>query len=120
MTDKASFTKYEHQVLPGFRHRLSHAESSEDVKQSFSFTAQELLDKVLAGRLPVSQADVALTPDAAPFFVLGERLSADAELASICAGSDLPNVLGRLAEAAVHRYRHVERHPEKTNSKIRG
>ncbi|MBK8481493.1 MAG: hypothetical protein IPL40_10005 [Proteobacteria bacterium] len=120
MTDKASFTKYEHQVLPSFRHRLSQAESSEDVRNSFAHTAQELLDKVLAGRVAVGQMDVALTPDEAPFFVINERLSGDAELASICAGSDLPNVLGRLAEAAVHRQRHIERHPEKTNAKIRG
>ena len=120
MSDKASFTKFEHQVLPAFRHRLSQAESSEDVKKFFAYTAQELLDKVLAGRLAVKPTDIALTPAAAPYFELGERLSGDAELTTLCANSDLPNVLARLAEAAVHRYRHIERHPEKTNAKIRG
>jgi len=36
MTEKRSFTKYEHECLPAFRQRINRAESVEDVSRLFS------------------------------------------------------------------------------------
>ncbi|MEW6665715.1 MAG: hypothetical protein AB1512_10915 [Thermodesulfobacteriota bacterium] len=41
------------------------------------------------------------------------------QIRSYWTDSDLPHVIERLAEAATGRYKHVEKHPEKTEAKIR-
>jgi hypothetical protein len=119
MADKQSFTKYEHQVLPGFRERISKAESTEDVKKFFAYVVGELMDKVFDGALSLEYGDVALDPAGKPFFVFSERVRTEPQFSTVSGASDLLNVVGRLAETAVHRYQHLSRHPEKTNSKIR-
>ena len=63
--------------------------------------------------------DVALSRDGQGFTV-SSRLQADAGYAKVAAGSDLKAILERFAESAQHRVRHLEGHPEKTQSKIRG
>ena len=40
MTDFISFSRVEHELAPKLRNSLNHAESSEDAKKFFSYTAQ--------------------------------------------------------------------------------
>jgi len=47
MTKQLSFTKYEHKILPNFRQKISKAESTEDVKKFFVYTAKELFENIL-------------------------------------------------------------------------
>lgn len=119
MSDKVSFTKQEHAVLPTFRQRISQAESTEDVRKFFAYTAKDLLAMVSDGKVSCEYGDVGIDPQDAPYFTVSEGLRGHGELSKLWDSSDLPHVLGRLAETAVHRYRHLEKHPEKTNSKIR-
>lgn len=117
MADFSSHTRIEHELAPHFRERLSHAESSEDVKKFFSYTMQGLLSRVLGAE--VFYEDVAL--DAAdPGYRVSARLASDAGYVRAFGGSDLGAIMKRFAEAARHRARHLEGHPEKTQSKIRG
>jgi hypothetical protein len=119
MTDFTSFSRVEHELAPKLRNSLNHAESSEDVKKFFSYTAQELLGKALGEGVRVHFEDVSLARDGKGFTV-SERLQADAGYARTAATSDLRAILERFAESAQHRMRHLEGHPEKTQSKIRG
>lgn len=119
MTDFTSFSRVEHELAPKLRNSLNHAESSEDVKKFFNYTARELLGKVLGDAVRVHFEDVALSRDGHGYTV-SERLQADAGYAKAAATSDLKAILERFAESAQHRMRHLEGHPEKTQSKIRG
>ena len=119
MSDFVSYSRIENELAPGLRNSLNHAESSEDAKKFFSYTAQELLGKALGEGVKVHFEDVALSRDGQGFTV-SPRLQADANYARVAANSDLRAILDRFAESAQHRVRHLEGQPEKTQSKIRG
>ena len=119
MTDFISFSRVEHELAPKLRNSLNHAESSEDAKKFFSYTAQELLGKALGEGVRAHYGDVALARDGQG--CTGRpRLQAEAGYVKVAASSDLKAILERFAESAQHRVRHLEGHPEKTQSKIRG
>jgi len=120
MTQQKSFTKVENELKPQFRQRISHAESTEDVKKFFVYTVHELLGRAVDGEMQLEAQDLVLDPGKAPHYAVSPRLSGTAAFEAVWAASDLPHVIGRLAESAMHRYTHLEKHPEKTKSKIRG
>ncbi|MFH7319130.1 hypothetical protein ACHHRT_00810 [Desulfurivibrio sp. D14AmB] len=120
MTTQLSFNKDENELLPDYRNKIGKAESTEDVKKIFAQTMGALLTRVFNGNLQVEYDDISLAPqtEARPF-TLSDRLGGRSEFAELWEKSDLPHVIGRLAQTAQNRYRHLEKHPEKTNSKIR-
>lgn len=119
MARRISFTKHERAILPAFRRRISVAESLQDVSRQFDVAAGELLDRVFAGGLELGVDDLAFSPGAPPHFRVGERLLARPDFALIWRESDLPRTLGRLAETAHHHWRHMQKHTERTDLKIR-
>ena len=119
MTKRISFTKHENKIFPGFREKIGKAESTEDVKKFFVYTVKKLFDEVFKGQLEFDYQDFTLTPDKTRAYELSERVVFSEYFKSVWDKSDLSRVLNRLAESAVRRYRHLEKHPEKTDSKIR-
>jgi hypothetical protein len=119
MTTQISYTKYENQLLPGFREKLNMAESTEDVRKFFIYTIRDLFNAVFEEKLDMDHEDIGFDPDRDPPYYFGNRPLAHQEFSSAWNGSDLPRVVNRLADSAVRRYRHLEKNPEKTNSKIR-
>jgi hypothetical protein len=119
MAKQLSFTKHEHEVLPDLRQKLNKAESTEDVKKFFIYTALELLEKIFEGEMRFDYEDIALTPGSISHYTVSQRLLSSEVFTSVWNHSDLPHLMGRLAESAVNRYRHLEKHPEKTDAKIR-
>ena len=119
MTQMISLTKYEHQVLHKLRDQLNQSESVEDVKKFFVATVQELLELATDGNLKADYEDIALQPQQAPYYSLAARLQ-NSDAIKALANSDLDAVLGRLAEQAAHRHKHLEKNPLKTNLKIKG
>ncbi|MFW6081919.1 MAG: hypothetical protein ACOC7W_08390 [Desulfosalsimonas sp.] len=118
MSKQTSFTKHERKVLPEFRKKINNSESTEDVKKFFSYTATSLFKEILPEDVAVEFDDVSLAPAEDPPYKVSERLMEVREFSSVWQNSDLSNVLGRFAEAALNRYRRLERNPEKTDSKI--
>ncbi|MFP4159512.1 MAG: hypothetical protein ACLFQ9_07885 [Desulfobacterales bacterium] len=118
MSKQTSFTKHERKVLPEFRKKINNSESTEDVKKFFSYTAASLFKEILPEDVTVEFDDVRLAPDDDPPFELSDRIMAVHEFSSAWENSDLSNVLDRFAEAALNRYRRLEKNPEKTDSKI--
>jgi hypothetical protein len=116
---KVSFQKFEHAVLPRFRQKINEAESSEDIKKAFVQSTMQLLEMALREHSPLRYEDVEFRPHGSPYYVLGRRLLEDPQIVSMWESSDLPNVIKRLAEQAMKHYKHVEKHPEKTNANIR-
>jgi hypothetical protein len=119
MTKQLSFSAYERRVLPRFREKMNKAESTEDVQKAFVQTVEALLNNVLEGRVRVHSEDLLLLPHTEPHYRVSEGLRADELLKSYWNESDLPRVINRFAESAIGRHKHLEKHPEKTELKIR-
>lgn len=119
MVRQVSFTKHENRVLPNFRQMINKAESTEDVKKFFVYTAKELLESIFEGKMEFEYGDFMLTRNRAPYFRLSERVLALEDFKFVWNDSDLPRVLCRFAESAMRRCKHLEKHPEKTDAKIR-
>ena len=98
---------------------MDQAESTEDVKKFFVYTVQELFKDVFGDSVEVAYDDVVLTPGDQSHYRIKEEILRSEPLISTCRNSDLPDVLSRLAESAVNRYRHLDKNPEKTELKIR-
>jgi hypothetical protein len=98
---------------------MNKAESTEDVRNAFVQTVEALLNGVLDGRVRVQSEDLLLLPDTEPHYRVSGGLRSDALLKSYWKDSDLPRVIHRLAESASGRHKHLEKHPERTELKIR-
>ncbi|MBS3809710.1 MAG: hypothetical protein KGY38_06115 [Desulfobacterales bacterium] len=118
MSKQTSFTKHERKLLPDFRKKINNSESTEDVKKFFSYTVTSLFKDIMPEEVEVEFDDIRLTPESNPPYKVSRRLLAVPAFSSIWQDSDLSNVLDRFAEAALNRYRRLEKHPEKTDSKI--
>ena len=119
MTEQLSFSRFEKEVLPNYRNRMNIAESTEDVKKFFVYTAQDFLDKVFNHEPRIEFEDITLTPHQTPAYTLSSRILHDRQFSEVIKRSDLPYILERLAGTAVKRYNRLERNPEKSDSKIR-
>lgn len=118
MTRMMSFTKYEHQILPKYRDQLNQAESVEDVKKFFIATIQDFLHLATEGKLTVDYAEISLQPEKQPGYSLEPAIQNSSEMKEM-KNSDVNAVLKRLAEQAVHRYKHLAKNNTKTNLKIK-
>lgn len=119
MTRQLSFSGYERKILPQFREKMNKAESTEDVKKVFIHTVEELLDGVFDGTVKMEDEDLMLLPDSKPYFQMSDRLRGEDHLKFYWTDSDLHHVIYRMAKSAAKRYKHLEKHPEKTEIKIR-
>lgn len=110
MSTQFSFSKEENAVLPDFRNKIGRAESTEDVKKIFAHTMGSLLSRILSSNFKIEYDDVSLQPESgATPFTLSAHISEDPEFAEVWKQSDLPHVIGRLAQTAQNRYRHLEK-----------
>ncbi|MDX9786487.1 MAG: hypothetical protein RBT11_06915 [Desulfobacterales bacterium] len=119
MEMQISFSKQENEALPLFRQRLSSAESIEDVKKFFVYTSKEILEDIFSNQLEVNYEDVALMTEEAPYYKISAGLNASETFKSVWNNSDLQHVVSRFAKTAMKRCKHLDKHPEKTESKIR-
>ncbi|MEF3697488.1 hypothetical protein [Desulfolutivibrio sp.] len=118
MSMQHSFTRIENDLLPAFRLNLGLAESTEDVRKFFSYAMTDLLSKVFEGRFPAAYEDLTLAPAEDKGFAASARLQAFPEFEAMWTASDLSAIIGRFAGVAVNRYRHLEKNPDKTESKM--
>jgi hypothetical protein len=119
MTERISFTKYEHDSIPLFREKINKAESIEDIKKVFAQTMRLLLKDILHEQLKVMDDDVVLQPNNKTPYEVSDRLLSSKNFRSLWESSDLPHVISRFAQSASGRYRRLEKKPEKTESRIR-
>ncbi|WP_462325410.1 hypothetical protein [Desulfoplanes sp.] len=120
MSEQISFTKFENELLPTYRMKITKAESTEDVKKFFFQTLRDLLHRILGDKVVFEREDIVLTPHSLPGFRINEPLASDPTLQRAMTDSDLKRILERLARSAANRHVHLDKNPEKTNAKIRG
>ncbi len=114
-----SFTKYENKVVPRLRQNLNMAESTEDVKKFFVYAVKEFMEDAVEGKMDIRYEDISLNPEREPHYSISERLSDNPEFDALRKDSDLGQVLARMAESAMKRYKYLQRNPDKTEVKIR-
>jgi hypothetical protein len=73
MRKQLSFTRHEHKILPNFRQMISKAESTEDVKKFFVYTAIELFENIFEGKMDFEYEDTALMPDSDYHYKVSKR-----------------------------------------------
>jgi hypothetical protein len=90
-----------------------------DVRKVFAYTARVLIDKIFNGAVKLRDDDVTLELSGESQFSISNRLFSTEDFESAWKNSDLPRMVSRFAETAVRRIKHLEKHPEKTDAKIR-
>jgi len=118
MTRQLSFTKMENELLPKFRKMTNEAESTVEVQKFFIYCMQELFSNAFDGQLELQFEDVELLPEREPPFVLSEKLKSREEFIEAWSASDLPQIVGRFADLALNRYKHLAKNPGKTEAKM--
>jgi hypothetical protein len=119
MAERVSFTRYENVIYPGFRQKVQKAESAGDVKNLFASAAKEMLESAFEGKMTFREDDIKLLPESEARFGISERLLSSATFKSVWGNSDLRRVIERFAELCIGRYKRLQKHPEKTDAKIR-
>ncbi len=119
MALQKSYNKIENDLWPAYRDRLNKAESTEDVKKFFVYTAVELLQRILQDDdVRVQNEDIQLEPESKPQYGLSSRLLEEGRFEEIMTKSDLDDILDRLARAAAKRYHRLGRNPDKDRARI--
>lgn len=119
MERQISFTKQENEALPLFRQRINNAESTEDVKKFFAYTGKAIFEDIFSNQMTFTYEDVALVTEKEPYYKISAGLNASETFREVWNCSDLQRVMSRFAKAAMKRCKHLDKHPEKTESKIR-
>ena len=115
---KSSFTKVERELRGEYRTKINIAESTEDVKKFFGQTVMKLFSMVFEDKVPVTYEDISLDSGQCENFRIREGLSRHETFREVWDGSDLPDIVRRLAEQACKRVKHLEKNPDKTEAKM--
>lgn len=119
MSSKISYSSIENKYWPGFRDKINHCESTLEVLSLFSSTAASIINKV-DEILEVRNDEVNFVPSEEEcLYSFSDRLKDGPRLKAYFDESDLGSILDRFAYAAKNRHVHLDKHPEKTNSKIK-
>ena len=119
MGKQISVVKHENTILPGFRNKISRVESTEDVNNFFIYSVRELLVNIFQDNQYNDIDAIKLSYEGKPHYKIDESLVTADEFSDVWRNSDLPHIIRRMAETAIHRYWHLEKKPGKTTAKIR-
>lgn len=119
MEKQKSFSHIEQELRHIYRNNLNNAESDEDVKKFFVYVVRDLFNEAYNGQVIISHDDISLDENRMEFFVLKDPLKKNKSFMAVWNNSDLPKIVGRMAENGINRIRHLEeRHPDKTEAKM--
>ena len=118
MTEQYSYTKIEKPLFQELKKDLMLAESTEDVKKFFVRCIQKLIYQVTDKVVEANFEDIELSPKFSKHYKLSERISKKPEFVSKWKNSDLSRIFQRMADTAIHRFEHLQKYPDKTESKM--
>lgn len=123
INDKHSYTKFEKQLLPDFRKKITQSEDCVDLVNHFSYEMMLLMDNIFnhnaENRMRFDPEDILFDPMLDGHVRYSEKIMGFMKFRDAMEGSDLGNIISRFAETTKDRYIHLRKHPEKTRSKIR-
>ena len=118
MTNVRSHTRHEQQVRKEFRSKLNTSESSEDVRKFFVHAFRDLVGLIFDGAVEVRNDDATLDGAQERGFTVSSRLLNNRLFVGEWESSDLPSIVGRLAEVAGKRLVRHEKNLERTEAKM--
>lgn len=107
------------EVTHSFREKINLSEDRVDLMNSFSIAAMEIVRKVIKNNADIRIDDITLDVDSPKGVHYSERLNSIPEFVALLHETDLEAQITHLADAAKHRCRHLAKHRERTNLKIR-
>jgi hypothetical protein len=120
MGKQMSFTGLEREYVPRLRSLINRAEDRVDLENHFCNTVADMLNRIFAAhRLKIGPEDVRFNPGAAERYSVSRRLFEYEPFRAMWENSNLKHVIEGFARSAYRRYMHLDRHPEKTEKKIR-
>lgn len=119
MAFQYSFSNYEKDYSHDYRKRINTAEDGVDVSKTFSHTMVLMLNDIFDNKFDLKDPDVMFDPSDSKHYKFSNRVEMMSGFNDVLIKSDLTNILERFATTANNRYTHLNKHPEKTNSKIR-
>ena len=119
MSLQYSYALYEKDFNHEFRERLSHSEDASDISNYFSHIITKMLNKIFGDKFTVKDSDIIFETTGEAHFSFSRKLMDNKDFCDALENSDIGNIIQRFAETANHRYLHLAKHLEKTNSKIR-
>jgi len=117
MTSQVSYSKLEKAYSHDFRNKINMARNTNEVHDVFCYTVASMFNEIVDTK-KFRERDVDFYPERECHYELGERLKQDSAITECLNDSDLGRILNDLAQTATNRHTHLEKHPEKTNSKI--
>ncbi len=106
-------------VAHSFRKQINLSEDRVDLMNHFSIAALEIVRKSISNDADLRMDDITLDIDSPKGVHYSDRLNSIPEFRELLNGTDLESQITHLAEAAKHRCKHLAKHREKTNRKIR-
>ncbi len=106
-------------IASTFREKINLSEDKVDLMNNFSMAALELLRKSIKKGSDVRMDDIMLDINSPKGIQYSERLNSLPEFRELLSETDIETQITHLADAAKHRYKHLSKHREKTNLKIR-
>ena len=114
-----SLSSESREVTHSFREKINHAEDRVDLMNSFSMAACEVVKMSMNNNADIRADDITLDVNSRKGFNYSERISSNPEFKELLKGTDIESQIIHFAESAKHRCKHLQKHPEKTNLKIR-
>lgn len=106
-------------VAHSFREKINLSEDRVDLMNNFSIAALEIVRKSIKSNADLRMDDITLDIDSPKGVHYSDRINSIPEFRELLSGTDLEAQIAHLADAAKHRYKHLAKHPERTNLKIR-
>ncbi len=119
MSLQYSYALYEKDFSHEFREKLNRSEDGSDISNHFSHTITKMFNKIFGDKFKTKDPDIIFEPGNGPHFSFSRNLLDNVEFQNALENSNIGNIVERFAESAHHRYVHLAKHSEKTNSKIR-
>lgn len=107
------------EVTHSFREKINLSEDRIDLMNNFSMAAIELVRKSIKNNADIRMDDITLDIESPGGIHFSDRLNDVPEFMELLNETDLESQISHLAEAAKHRCKHLAKHREKTNRKIR-
>jgi hypothetical protein len=114
-----SLNKIEKQILHELRNKFQTAQSRRELENSFSHSLCTFLTKTCPDSITIHDKDISFSPAAKSHFTLSTDLIESETFMRTWVSSNLSGFVGKAADSAYHRFIHLEKHTEKTRSKIR-
>jgi len=120
MSKQLSFSSLANKYVKNFREMINNSEDKIDIMNNFSLISCRLLQDVFPEQsADIKDNDIIFDPSENLKFKINKRILNEKYFQEIWNCSDLPVIIENFANSAHHRYLHLIKNPQKSQTKIR-